>query len=262
VVLVTGICLVTVLGILGIDINDSTSTRTVALGETPAKSPSASPAAPLVAYVFSPPKLGYVHGTNEFASPSVVDICTTIANATAGDQVKFTGTGAEGPLSATGILDPYGWVLLRGPISQLGLKTFTAAGITHLANGTYDPLALSGPVSINVQGGASQPCDPHTLPQAPAVSTTPATPSVPTPAGTETVTTTTNGFPWSLLVAGGLDLTLVGLAFRKRRDWEDGTYPDWTGPGGEPSVEQPELPPDEVFTPPPRDDGTGRLEVM
>jgi hypothetical protein len=222
VVIATGICVFTLLGFLGIDLGDSTSKRIIVTTVGPTV-PSGAIGAPGVAAIVG----GYVHGPNVFHTPSRDQVCAVITNVTPGDHVTFSGQGGEGPLTVMGTVGAGGRVLAEGGISQYGTKVFSMGYVTNAGTNATEPLQLSSPLSINVQGGPSMPCDPLTLPEAPSHKSLNG-PSVPESSSTKIVTTTTESFPWSLVAAGGLDLALVGLAFGGRRDKDEvTTYPDW-----------------------------------
>ena len=236
------VIVINVLGIRFIDIDDSTSSRTVASVEEPTTTtdtaaPNGSGA------VLSSSATGYVHGKNDKGTPSVVLVCAVLSGAVeVGDSVALSGSGGEGDLTATGTVGEGGRTKLEAGITEYGPKTFSSGEVVSAATGATAPVEIDSPLSVDVQGGASAPCDESTLPPAPSEEPV-ANPTPPgETTGTETVTTTTEGRPWSLMVAGGLDVVLLGLFLmfgmflgwgRRRRepesdDWR-ATYPDWYG---------------------------------
>jgi hypothetical protein len=211
---VLGMCVVTTLGILGIGINDSTGIEVVrerGVVTPPAKMPGPTGQQPSVP-LLQAWQLGYVHGPNRFNTPSLVQVCALFLGIPPEAMVTFEGTGGEGALTVRSAVDSKGRVQAEGGISQYGIKTFVSATETPSGGSTPVPITFGQPLSINVKGGASRPCDlgslklPATTPEKP--------PKKPSPRPTErevTRETTTDGFPWSLFVALGLDLGLVAL---------------------------------------------------
>jgi hypothetical protein len=232
-VIVLGMCVFTVLGVLGMNIGDSSSSETLDLltGTTTTTTTTGGSVAPTleVAAIIG----GYVHGPNKFNTPSRDQACAVVKGARAGDEVQLSGSGGEGPLTVTGTVGAGGRVLAEGGISQYGAKTFTKGEVTDPSTGESEPLALPQPLTIDVQGGASKPCDPSSLPAAPSSGSSETPPPTEEPtAQAERVTVDKNGFPWSLVVAGGLDAVLLSFLFEDSSQPSEPsgtkTYPDYS----------------------------------
>lgn len=160
-------------------------------------------------------------------TPSAWLNCLTVNGAPFGSWVMFTGESADGrKVEGTGALDANGHALVASGITSFGSYRGLSAEVVDPVDSSLRwkldlPPLLGEPYPIN---GPETPCNPSALPPGilrgeessePTQSAEPKPDSAANPVS-NTVTEETDALPWSLVVAAGLDIAVLGALFREK----------------------------------------------